>query len=351
MNKEIIKKRAKAIRSGLNANKVSCLVVTRPANVTYATGFSGDDSWAVVTKAATYLLTDSRYTEQAQSQCPDCRIIQRTSVLSEAAANLLKKLKSASAIAVENSISLADFRAIKQHIKTTLKPAANIIEPLRSIKDEAEINAIRKAAKIAAKAFHQTMQYVKPSITENELAGILNFQIRTLVAVNSFDTIVAFGSNASRPHHQPGSSKLRKNDTILIDFGVKYKGYCCDITRCFAFGRPNRFYKKVYAVVQQAHTAAIKTIRAGVEIKQVDAAARNVITQSNLPLHGHGTGHGLGLQVHEEPIISAKSKGKLKPGQVITIEPAVYITGKLGIRIEDDILVTSTSHKILTPNP
>ncbi len=348
MDDRIIKKRIKAIRNQLNKSRINCLVVTKPANVTYTTGFLGDDSWAVVTKGQVYLLTDSRYTEQAGKECHGCKIIRRTDSLPRTVAKLVKKLKSVRTVTVEKSTSLDTFDALKRQVKGRLKTVANIIESARSIKDNTEIAAIKKAAQIAAKALKKTLGYIKVGVTENELAGMLNFQIRKLGAKNSFDTIVAFGSNASRAHHQPGKRKLRKKDTILIDFGVKYKGYCCDITRCFAVGRPTALYKKVYDTVQKAQTAAIKMIKPGVEIAKVDAAARAVIRKSGLPVYGHGTGHGLGLEVHEEPVISTDSKGKLQKGMVFTIEPAVYIPGKLGVRIEDDILVTETGCKILT---
>jgi Xaa-Pro aminopeptidase len=266
----------------------------------------------------------------------------------QAVAKLVKKLKSAKTVAVEKSISLAAFGALKKNIKGRLKAVANIIEPLRLSKDSSEIAAIRTAAGIAAQALSQSRRYIKQGITENELAGMLNFQIRKLGGRSSFDTIVAFGRNASRPHHQPGSKKLRKNDCLLIDFGVRYKNYCCDLTRCFVVGRATAFYKKVYRAVQEAQAAAIKMIKPGAKISEVDAAARQVISKYDLPVYGHGTGHGLGLEVHEEPIISADSKGKLQAGMVFTIEPGVYIPGKLGVRIEDDIGVTKTGCRVLT---
>ncbi len=350
MDSRVIKKRIKAIRRRLNEKKINCLIVTKPANVTYTTGFSGDDSWAVITKGRVYLLTDSRYIEQAQKECSSCTIIQRTDSLAKAVAKLVKKLKSVRTVTVEKSTSLADFEAVKKSVKARLKSVANIIESVRSSKDSSEVAAIKTAGSIAAQALKQTRRYMKPGVTENELAGMLDFQIRKLGATNSFDTIVAFGPNASRPHHQPGKRKLKQKDTVLIDFGVKYKGYCSDITRCFAVGRPTTFYKKVYDVVQQAQTAAIKKIKAGVKINDVDAAARKVIDESDLPVYGHGTGHGLGLEIHELPFLKAESKGKLKAGEVITIEPGVYIPGKLGVRIEDDILVTETGSKLLTRN-
>ncbi|MFZ2145674.1 MAG: aminopeptidase P family protein [Sedimentisphaerales bacterium] len=350
MNKDVIKKRIRAIRRELNKKKIKCLIVTKPANVTYTTGFMGEDSWAAITRGNVYLLTDSRYTEQAQSECPCCTIIERADSLAEAVAQLVKKLKSVRTVTVEKSASLADYEALKKHVKARFRSVANVIEIVRSSKDNFEIKAIEAAAAIATRALKQTLPHIKPGVTESELAGMLDFQIRKLAATNSFPTIVAFGPNASRPHHQPSKKKLKQKDAVLIDFGAKYKGYCSDITRCFVVGRPTAFYQKVYDVVEQAQAAAIKMIKAGVKMKRVDAAARKVIDKSDLPVYGHGTGHGLGLEIHESPFLKVKSKGTLKAGEVITIEPGVYIPGKLGVRIEDDVLVTKTGSRILTRN-
>ena len=348
MNKDVIKKRIKAIRRELNKKKINCLIATKPANVTYTTGFLGDDSWAAITKNKVYFLTDSRYTEQAQSECPYCAVLERSDSMAELVSKLIKKQKSVRTLTVEKSISLADFEALKKHVKARFRSVANVIETVRSNKDGSEITAIKDAASIAAQALKQTLQHIKQGVTENELSGMLDFQIRKLGAKNSFETIVAFGPNASRPHHQPSKRKLKRKDTILIDFGAKYKGYCSDITRCFAVGGPRAFYKKVYDVVEQAQAAAIKMIKAGVKINRVDAAAREVIDKSDLPVYSHGTGHGLGLEIHESPFLKVESKGTLKAGQVITIEPGVYMPGRLGVRIEDDVLVTQTGCRILT---
>jgi len=348
MNSEIIKKRIKAVRRQLNKKKMDCLIVTKPANVTYTTGFSGDYSWAVITHKAVYLLTDSRYVEQAAKECPACRIIQRVDSLAAAVGGLVKKLKSVETAAVEKSISLAGFGELKRQVGSRVKSVANVVEQLRSIKDAGEIAAVKKATQIAAEALERTLRHIRPAITENELAGMLDFQIRKLGARNSFETIVAFGHNGSLPHHQPGARKLKNNDTVLIDFGVRYKGYCCDLTRCFIVGGASALYKKVYETVQAAQAAAIKLIKPGVEIRKVDAAAREVIAEAGLPIYGHGTGHGLGLEVHEGPVISAESKGRLQVGMVFTIEPGVYIPGKLGVRIEDDVLVTEKGCKVLS---
>ena len=350
MNREVIRKRIRAIRRQLTKKRISCLIVTKPANVTYATGFLGDDSWMAVTHSQVYLLTDSRYTEQAQKECSICRIIDRAGPMAEAVAELAPKLKSVRTITIEKSTSVAEFEQLKKAVKGRLRTAANVVETTRVVKDESEIAAIKSAASIAAKALGQTLSYIKPGVSESELAGMLDFQIRKLGSRNSFETIVAFGANASRPHHQPDTRKLKKKDTVLIDFGAKYRGYCSDITRCFAVGEPTAFFKKVFDIVEQAQAAAIKKIRAGARLAEIDAAARETIAKTDLPVYGHGTGHGFGLEIHESPFLKAGGKGKLEAGQVITIEPGIYIPGKLGVRIEDDVLVTETGHKILTRN-
>jgi len=350
VNSVVLRGRIKAVRQQLSKRNIDCLIVTKPANVTYTTGFLGDDSWVVITYRGVYLLTDSRYTEQAEKECAGCRIIQRANFtpLAEAAAELIKRLKSVKRVSVENTTSLAEFTALRKKVKARLKTAANIIEDLRSSKDKSEIAVMKAAARIAAQALKQTLRYIQPGVTENELAGMLNLQIRKLGATNSFDTIVAFGPNASRPHHHPGTKRLKRKDTILIDFGAKYKGYCCDITRCFAVGGATHLYQKAYQTVQQSQAAAIKMVKAGVEMLRVDGAAREVIGESGLSVYTHGTGHGLGLEIHELPFVRERGNGKLQAGQVLTIEPGVYLPGKLGVRIEDDILVTETGCKILT---
>ncbi|MHC4565231.1 MAG: M24 family metallopeptidase [Planctomycetota bacterium] len=348
MNKEVIRRRIKTIRRLLSKKRISCLVVTRPANVTYVTGFLGEDSWALLTAGRVWLVTDSRYTEQAQKECPGCKIIDRAGPMSEAVAELVKKLKSVRTVTVEESTSVGEFEQLKKTVKERLRTAGNVVESVRISKDETEVTAIKAAASISSRALRQITRYIKPGVTESELAGMLDFQIRKLGARNSFETIVAFGPNASRPHHQPGARKLKKKDTVLIDFGARFKGYCSDITRCFAVGEPTAFYMRVFDVVEQAQAAAIKTIRAGAKLTEVDAAARETIAEADLPVYGHGTGHGFGLEIHESPFLKADAKGKLEAGQVITIEPGIYIPGKLGVRIEDDVLVTETGHKILT---
>jgi len=348
MNTKDITRRVRNIRTELGSRYIDALVLTKPANVTYLTGFSGEDSWAVVTGRAVYLLTDSRYTEQAQKECLLARIVQRQDPIAEAGGKLLGKLKLAKTVAVEKSISLGEYDALKKNTDARLKAVAGLVEAQRSVKDAEETAAIRSAAAIAATAFQRAVRHVRPGITESELAGILDLEMRRQGAKVGFETIVAFGPNASRPHHQPSPRKLAPRDTILIDFGARYSGYCCDITRSFAFGKPTAAYGRAYAVVEKAQAAAIRTAKAGAKLAEVDAAARNAIREGGLPVYGHGTGHGFGLEIHEIPFLKEGAKGNLKAGQIITIEPGVYLPGKLGVRIEDDILITEDGCEILT---
>jgi Xaa-Pro aminopeptidase len=332
----------------MKTRAVSAILLTKNANVTYLSGFLGEDSWLMLTMRSAYLLTDSRYSEQAAEQCKGCKIIERTEAMTKAVAQLLAKHNAIKCLAVENSISLAQMKALRKSVKGHIKPVAGVVENIRRTKDNDEAGAIKRAARIAGEALRKSIRRIKPGITESELAGIIEFEMRRLGATASFETIVAFGANASRPHHCSSRKKLRQRNSVLIDFGAKLDGYCCDITRCFPVGKPGRLFEKVYKAVHEAQRAAIAAIKAGVTCKAVDEAARGVIREHGFEPHGHGTGHGLGLELHELPIVGPQSKDKLQAGDVITIEPGIYIPGRLGIRIEDDILVTRTGSLILS---
>jgi Xaa-Pro aminopeptidase len=343
-----IRGRVRAVRVGLSGHGMDCLILTKPANVSYVTGFSGEESWAVVCGRGVYLLTDSRYVEQAEQECRLCRVIERKGPLAAAVGKLVLRLKSIGTIGVENWTSIGMFDALKKNVRAKVKSVAGIVEGVRTVKGKEEIAAIRAAIGIAGKAFSRLGRYVRTGVSESGLAGGLDYEIRMLGGTNSFETIVAFGAHASRPHHRPTSCRLKASDTVLIDFGVRYEGYCCDLTRCFAVGRRNDYYQKVHRVVQAAQAAAIKKIRAGVDVLEVDRAAREAIKSSGFPVFGHGTGHGIGLEVHEGPLVSASGKGKLDAGMVITVEPGVYMPGRLGVRIEDDVLVSETGCEVLS---
>ena len=211
-----------------------------------------------------------------------------------------------------------------------------------------ETAAIMAAAAIAAKAFGEILQQVRPGMTENELAGTLDLEMRKLGAKNSFETIVAFGANGSRPHHRPTQRKLGQQGHGPDRFRGPVRGLLLRHHPLLRLRHAHARLRAAYMVVERAQAAAIATAKAGVEMVEVDAAARAVIRESGLPVYGHGTGHGIGLEIHENPFLKENAQGTLQAGQIITIEPGVYIPGKLGIRIEDDILITETGCEIIT---
>lgn len=344
----MIKQRLASLAAKFKENQVDGIIVTSTSNVSYLTGFMGHDSWALVLGRRIWLLTDSRYTEQAKTECPACKIIQRKKTLAEEAAKILKRNKSVNKLAVEDTATLAVFAIIKKHIKLKFKKTSGLIETLRTIKSDDEIVNIVKASKIADASLDQVIAQMRVGMTESDFAGMLDYEMRKRNSIAAFDAIVCFGSNGSRNHHFPGPRKLKKNDTVLVDFGAVYKGYRSDKTRTFAVGKVNKTFAKAYETVAAAQAAAIDLIAEGVTLKDIDNAARDVIKETLFPVYGHGTGHGLGLDIHEQPFMSPIAKGKLKAGQAITVEPGIYIPGKFGIRIEDDILVTPAGHKILT---
>ena len=348
MDSKIIKNRLKKLNKLMKKSGIDTLVLTVAENVSFVTGFNGDDSWAIVKGVKVTLVTDSRYTEQAQKECVGCKIVQQDKGIAKATGEILNKLNSVKIVGVENRSSMQVFRALKKHVKARVKPTDCLTEKVRREKDKKEQLCISKAAKIAWRALDKALEQLCVGITESEWTGIVELEIRKLNSVISFDTIIAFGANGSFPHYQPGSRRLKKNDYILIDFGAKYKGYHSDITRCFSVGKPSAFYRKVYDTVYRAQQEAIKNVRAGVKLSDLDSVARKVIADASLPVYGHGTGHGVGLEIHEAPMISKSSKDKLRAGDVVTIEPGVYIPGKLGVRIEDDVLVTETGFKLLS---
>ena len=347
MKIDILRKRVQNIRRQLREKGIDCLILTKSVDVTYVTAFAGADSWAAITRTSVYLITDSRYTEQAQKECIQTSIVERKGPITGAVATLVGRLKSVKTVAVDSSISLSSFQELKKACGP-LKTISGILEASRSIKDAGERASIEVSIDVAAKAMENTRRHFTPGITENELAGVLNLEMRKLGCTNGFETIVAFGPNASRPHHQPMHRKLKKRDTILIDFGAAYNGYRCDMTRCFAVGRPTAEYRRAYEVVTRAQAAAIAAAKAGAPLVEIDAAPRKVIRESGYPVYGHGSGHGFGLEIHEIPFLKEDATGTLQAGQIITIEPGIYLPGKLGVRVEDDILITEDGCEILT---
>ncbi|MGE4501227.1 MAG: M24 family metallopeptidase [Hydrogenovibrio sp.] len=346
--KDVLAGRVKKVREMLHNEGLSGAVFSSKANVTWLTGFRGDDSWVLLTMRKLYLLTDTRYTEQAGKETCGCEIYLRPSTMVNTVIDLIAKNKSVKAAAVESNFPYGSALEIQDKSGIHLTPCDKVFEQPRAIKDDYETSCIKKAASISNKALAGALEALAHGMTETEFTALLEYEMMMLGAHRAFETIACFGAGGSEPHHIPGKRKLRKNDCVLVDFGAAWDGYCSDITRSFAVGMASKKYCDAYEAVKNAQKAAIDIVAPGVSMADVDAASRAIIKASGFEVYGHGTGHSFGLEIHEAPYLSAKAKESFEPGQVLTIEPGIYIPGEFGIRIEDDILVTESGCRILT---
>ena len=347
-----IRVRLKKLFSSFEKIGIDALFVSSWPNVTYLSGFQNTESWIFVSPKGLYFITDSRYLEQARSQAKGFKVILRDKKsVSEIAAELARKLRARS-VGFESTQVTHDFYGslVKAFHGTRLVPTRNLVETLRLVKDSEEIALIQKSADIAVKGFHFVKETAMPGMTERELQGRLEYYTKSIGSEKpAFDIIIAAGARASMPHCQTGQVPLIDNDAVLVDMGVVYEGYHSDLTRPVFLGKITAFYKKIYDIVWQAQRAGIRKAAPGIQCSEVDEACRSFIKKNGYgPNFGHGTGHGVGLEIHEGPNVSGKSQTILKPGMVITVEPGIYIPGKLGIRIEDMVLITEKGNKVMT---
>ncbi len=335
--------------------RTQTLLLTCQPNIFYFTGFTGDDSWAIISPKRTIILTDGRYELQAHQQCPTAKIVIRTGAMTKEFAKVIKKHKIQSLAIVAEEISLALMSKIKKSCaELKIKRISDhIISDSRQIKSQSELKAIKKAIVIAEKSFLESIKQIKAGMSERKLAALLEYKMKTNGAEKSaFDIIVACGKNAAKPHAETSNAKLKPNQPIVIDFGARYKGYCSDLTRTIWLGKMPERFKRLYGICLDAQLAAIAAVRAGIEVAEVDKQARDIIESAGYGKYfNHSVGHGIGLEVHEGPVLSQRIKQKLEAGMVITVEPGIYIPGKGGIRIEDNVLVTEQGFKVLSTLP
>jgi Xaa-Pro aminopeptidase len=347
------KRRERLIRKFRKAG-IDGLLVTSVENVRYLSGFRGEDSALLVTRTGTALLTDSRYDEQAGQECAGIDILVRKKSLMQFAARTCLKADVARLGVESANLTLAQHEALSKEMKSaTIVSSSGLVEKLRLIKDRAEIATIERAAAIAEEGFRLTVARIRPGMTEIEVANLLNRTMLDLGAEKSaFPTIVAAGARSSLPHAIPTRAKICRKSAILFDWGARVDGYNSDLTRLVFIDRISPLFKRLYEVVLGAQQRAIKCIAPGREAGEVDSSARAFLkAHRHNKFFTHGLGHGLGLQVHEAPSLSSRSTQLLKPGMVCTVEPGVYLAGRGGVRIEDDVLVTRTGYRVLTNLP
>ena len=350
--------RIKTLQKRIKAESpdADALLLTNPQDIRYLTGFIGDDSWALVPirSSVVTILSDNRFEEQIQKEAPQAKAVMRTKSLADSLKDLLDKLKLEKVILQPAYTTLETRKAIAKKIGSR-----NIIEhddkliQQRAIKTPDEIKQIQKALVIQQCAFNQTIAEIKPGMTEYEITAILEYRMRSLGADGtSFPSIVAADANASLPHAIPGKTKVKDGGIVLIDWGARYNGYCSDLTRVIALGKMKPKIREIYQITLDAQEAAIAAIKPGMRLCDIDNVARDIITKAGYGKEfGHSLGHGLGLDIHEEPRLAASMKAELQEGQVVTVEPGIYLPGIGGVRIEDDILVTSNGHKVLSDLP
>lgn len=340
---------------------LDAFLITNPLNVAYLTGFSGDSSFVILTSRQTILISDARFALQIEQDCPglETAIRGHDKTTWQEAADVLAKLGLHSVGVESQHLTVANLDKLHDASATiTFVPRLNIVETLRAIKDDREINAIREAIDIGMRAADMLKAMLTPAATEKQLADDLDGCIRRAGGHGtSFETIVAIGDRSALPHAPPTGRRLEEAGFFLLDWGAIGQHYTSDLTRMFrspfVSGKQSRQVESklemIYTVVLQAQARAIATVRPGVAVKEVDAAARSFIAGAGFGKEfNHGLGHGIGLQVHEAPDIRATSADILQAGMVFTIEPGIYIPGLGGVRLEDNILVTPDGHEVLS---
>jgi len=357
--KAYLKVRHKSVRDAMKELSLDGILLTHPGDIAYLTNFGGEDSVALITEKEFHLVTDFRYEEQAQLEAGWLKLTIREGKMEEALGKVLNSVAGGKAKKIGYEANFATVgqidaltRALKEEGSSAqLIPLENVMLNIRKVKDDHEIDLIRKSAAVAEEAFNAIRDEIKVGQTENYLAGLLVFELRSRGATNSsFPVIVAAGTNSSLPHYRPAEVLVQRDQPLLIDWGALYKGYCSDLTRTLMIGRVAPRMKQIYKVVYEAQQAAIKFLRPGVTTLQADRVARDVIDNAGFGKQfGHGLGHGIGRDIHELPTLRKTGhEEELRPGMIVTVEPGIYLPGEGGVRIEDDVLITHSGCEVLT---
>jgi len=353
-----ISNRMRRLRAELRQAQASALLVSHRINALYLSGFTGDNGILLVEPERAVLFTDPRFQVQAREECAGSAIrivITRKSLPQEAGNHLSSHRQAGKVLFEEDKVTVAQLRLARgaAGARWRWKGSRGLVEGLREVKDADEIARMRAAARLGSAVMEHATRCVKAGVSELDLAAEIEYQMRKLGAEGpSFETIVASGPRAALPHGRATSKRLKERELVVLDLGVILRGYCSDLTRTVHVGRASAEVRRWYRAVLDAQTAARQAVRAGVEASQVDEAARAVLRSQDLDRHFiHSTGHGLGLEVHERPSLAQNQKALLKAGSVVTIEPGVYLPGRGGIRIEDDLLVLDGGSETLTSAP
>jgi len=341
----------KKVQSLLNDLSIDAVLISNGNNMRYISGFAGETGYVYISKQRHAVITDFRYTIQAEIEAPDYEVI---------TIDNLGYPKAIDDILISDGVKLLGFESedmlysnylqLKEKLNVELIPIRDEITRLRRIKTPQELDYIRRAEAIGDEVFTEILTYIKPGMTEIQIAARIEYLLKMNGAEkSSFPAIVASGINSSMPHAVPSEKKVEEGDFLTLDFGCEYKGYCSDMTRTIVIGKASDKQKEIYNIVLEAQLAALDFIRAGVRGKDVDKVARDIIYGAGYEgCFGHGLGHGVGLFIHEGPRLSPIDDTILEAGMTETVEPGIYIKGFGGVRIEDLVIVTETGCENLT---
>ncbi len=347
--------RLQKVQRKLRRKKIDAILIGQPENRRYLCGYSAPDHGInessgvllVHAQEGAQLLTDFRFLLQAEKEIGNIKV----SLYPKGLLHLLKKILpelGITTLAFESDYTLHSFAeklfSLGKTSDITMLPLIGLVEKMRIIKEEQEIEKTKKSVLLNEQVFKNVFNNISEGQTEIEIALAIGATMRQMGAEgNSFESIVATGDRSALPHAVPGNIEIRKNQPLMIDMGLILDGYCSDMTRTFVFGKPDSRYLEVHRLVRKAQLAGIQAVRAGVTGKEVDKAARDVIEDAGMGKYfGHALGHGVGLAVHEDPKLSSKNRKKLRPGMVVTVEPGIYIPNWGGVRLENMVVVTET---------
>lgn len=345
-----MKKRLIKLRKFMSEHDLHCMLISKPENRRYFSGFSGSAGMLLISNTSNKLLTDFRYIEQATHQATQYEIVRYSNNIGKTLAEVISALDITKVGIEGDFVTYNEYHELMNNLSSYhLVPVQ--LDPLRMIKDNTEIAAIKKAVEIADNAFSQILSFIKPGMSEQDVAVELEYYMRKLGAERpAFDTIMASGKRGALPHGRASQKKIEFGDFITMDFGAVYDGYHSDITRTICMGKATARQQEIYGIVLAAQLAGVKAVIPGKVGKEVDAVSRRIIIDAGFgEFFGHGLGHGLGLNIHEEPRLSpANIHTVLMKDMVVTVEPGIYLPDWGGVRIEDTVLVSDEGCQILT---
>jgi Xaa-Pro aminopeptidase len=343
--------RVERLRAELDGLGAASFLVSDPVNVRYLTGFDSSNAFVLVKHKQVLMFTDGRYVEAARGVARGARNVEVVLLDRDLAAALAPRLRELAdpPVAFEaDSVTVATHETLASG-GVELVPAKGTVKRLRAVKEEDELVAVRRAGRVLNEMYERLARVKVVGRTEADVAWEIKQMLHDEGADDvSFDPIVGSGPNAALPHHHPGNRRIDRDELVVVDAGAKVGGYCSDCTRTFATGAVPEDLRHAYAVCRDAQESALAQVKAGADAREVDGVARREIEQAGSELV-HGLGHGVGLEVHELPVLRPTAEGLLAPGNVVTVEPGVYLPGRGGVRIEDLVIVHEAGAEVLTP--